>query len=132
MRRQACNSIVAARRRGGRVVADRDDGGTQSGNGYHVIRVCRNLTSGETNLFINARLTGFECVDALLTNFHLPGVNPVDAGECLCGLRAAVMSAYQHAIKERTDFTAMVTPCSSTMPIRRDKRQGRDYEVQPG
>ena len=93
--------INAARAAGGRVVAV----GTTS---------CRTLEtaadengniqpgSGWTDIFIYPGYT-FRCVDALITNFHLPKSTLMMLVSALAG-REHVMKAYEEAVKERYRF----------------------------
>jgi S-adenosylmethionine:tRNA ribosyltransferase-isomerase len=89
-----CNSIVATRRRGGRVVAV----------GTTVVRSLETAAregvpqpyKGETNLFITPGYR-FQCVDALLTNFHLPESTLLMLVCAFAGY-ARMMHAYRHAI----------------------------------
>jgi S-adenosylmethionine:tRNA ribosyltransferase-isomerase len=95
-----CNSIVAARRRGGRVVAV----------GTTVVRSLETVTregvpqpyKGETNLFITPGYR-FQCVDALLTNFHLPESTLLMLVSAFAGY-PRTMHAYRHAIDQGYRF----------------------------
>jgi len=95
-----CNSIVATRRRGGRVVAV----------GTTVVRSLETAAregvpqpyKGETNLFITPGYR-FQCVDALLTNFHLPESTLLMLVCAFAGY-ARMMHAYQHAIDQGYRF----------------------------
>jgi len=97
---EASRKITATRRHGGRIVAV----------GTTVVRTLESAIhgdniepcSGETNLFIKPGYR-FRCVDALLTNFHLPESTLLML-VCAFAGHAAVMSAYQHAIKARYRF----------------------------
>jgi S-adenosylmethionine:tRNA ribosyltransferase-isomerase len=89
-----CEKIAATRRRGGRVVAV----------GTTVVRSLEAVTRdtlplpyrGETSLFI-APGYRFRCVDALLTNFHLPESTLLML-VCAFAGRERVLAAYRHAI----------------------------------
>ncbi len=93
--------VTETRRRGGRVVAV----GTTS---------CRTLesfaaadgsleaASGWTNIFIYPGYS-FRCVDALITNFHLPESTLIMLVSALAG-REQILSAYQLAIQEKYRF----------------------------
>ena len=58
--------------------------------------------SGETRLFIHPPYR-FRCVDALLTNFHMPALTPVMLVAALAGYELT-MRAYQIAVQERYRF----------------------------
>lgn len=93
--------VTETKRRGGRVVAV----GTTS---------CRTLesfaapdgalspTSGWTDIFIYPGYT-FKCVDALVTNFHLPESTLIMLVSALAG-REAVLNAYKAAVDARYRF----------------------------
>lgn len=97
----AAAAIMRARERGGRVVAV----GTTT---------CRTLESfarpdgsiaaagGWTDIFIYPGYT-FKCVDALVTNFHLPGSTLVMLVSALAG-RENILEAYRTAVEERYRF----------------------------
>ena len=59
-------------------------------------------TSGWTNIFIYPGYT-FKCVDALITNFHLPESTLIMLVSALAG-REHVLHAYEEAVKERYRF----------------------------
>jgi S-adenosylmethionine:tRNA ribosyltransferase-isomerase len=90
-----CRMVTETRRRGGRVVAV----------GTTVVRSLESASQsgeiapyrGETNLFITPGYR-FRCVDALLTNFHLPESTLLML-VCAFAGRERVMSAYRHAIR---------------------------------
>jgi len=95
-----CELIAATRRRGGRVVAV----------GTTVVRSLEAAAAagiaeprrGETNLFITPGYR-FRCVDALLTNFHLPESTLLMLVAAFGG-HARVMAAYRHAIVQGYRF----------------------------
>jgi len=95
-----CEQIAAARQRGGRVVAV----------GTTVVRSLEAAAAsgfpepsrGETNLFITPGYR-FRCVDALLTNFHLPESTLLMLVAAFAG-HARVMAAYRHAIEQGYRF----------------------------
>jgi len=88
------NRIAETRRNGGRVVAV----------GTTVVRSLESAardgvpaaSHGETNLFITPGYR-FQCVDALLTNFHLPESTLLMLVSAFAGYQRT-MSAYRHAI----------------------------------
>jgi len=90
-----CNRIAETRRNGGRVVAV----------GTTVVRSLESAardgapvaSHGETNLFITPGYR-FQCVDALLTNFHLPESTLLMLVSAFAGYQRT-MSAYRHAIE---------------------------------
>lgn len=96
----ACNKIAETRARGGRVVAV----------GTTVVRSLEAATrdgitrpgKGETNLFITPGYE-FSCVDALLTNFHLPESTLLMLVCAFAGYQP-VMAAYRHAIEQDYRF----------------------------
>ena len=59
-------------------------------------------TSGWTNIFIYPGYT-FKCMDALITNFHLPESTLVMLVSALAG-REHVLNAYAEAVRERYRF----------------------------
>ena len=59
-------------------------------------------TSGWTNIFIYPGYT-FKCVDAMVTNFHLPESTLIMLVSALAG-REHVLHAYEEAVKERYRF----------------------------
>ena len=59
-------------------------------------------TSGWTNIFISPGYT-FKCIDALVTNFHLPESTLIMLVSALAG-REHVLHAYEEAVKERYRF----------------------------
>ena len=96
-----CERIEKARERGARVVTV----------GTTCVRALEAATSedgvvrplsGETRLFI-APGYRFRCVDALLTNFHLPESTLLML-VCAFAGRDAVLAAYRHAVAERYRF----------------------------
>ena len=97
---ETCDSIAQTRRRGGRVIAV----------GTTVVRTLEAAardglpqpSAGETNLFITPGFR-FRCVDALLTNFHLPGSTLLMLVCAFAGY-PRMMQAYQHAIEQGYRF----------------------------
>mgnify|MGYP004457689777 FL=1 len=98
---ETAESVNAVKRAGGRVIAV----GTTS---------CRTLesfttedgvlqaTSGWTNIFIYPGYK-FKCIDALITNFHLPESTLIMLVSALAG-RENILNAYNTAVKERYRF----------------------------
>jgi S-adenosylmethionine:tRNA ribosyltransferase-isomerase len=92
--RAACDKIAATRRRGGRVVAV----------GTTVVRSLETASrngipepyKGESNLFITPGFR-FQCVDAMLTNFHIPESTLLMLVCAFAGY-SRMMAAYQHAV----------------------------------
>ncbi|CAG0967859.1 S-adenosylmethionine:tRNA ribosyltransferase-isomerase [Burkholderiales bacterium] len=93
-------SIAAARRRGGRVLAV----GTTTLRALEAASTGVELVAGaaETDLFI---LPGyrFRAVDRLLTNFHLPRSTLLMLVSAFAGLET-IRAAYAHAVRERYRF----------------------------
>jgi S-adenosylmethionine:tRNA ribosyltransferase-isomerase len=58
--------------------------------------------SGWTNIFIYPGYR-FKCIDALVTNFHLPGSTLVMLVSALAG-KENIMSAYKEAVDQRYRF----------------------------
>lgn len=98
---ETAETVNAVKRAGGRVIAV----GTTS---------CRTLesfttedgtlqaTSGWTNIFIYPGYK-FKCIDALITNFHLPESTLIILVSALAG-RENILNAYNTAVKERYRF----------------------------
>lgn len=98
---ETAESVNTVKRAGGRVIAV----GTTS---------CRTLesfttedgvlqaTSGWTNIFIYPGYK-FKCIDALITNFHLPESTLIMLVSALAG-REHILNAYNTAVKERYRF----------------------------
>ncbi len=98
-----CEAIERTRARGGRVVAV----GTTVVRSLEAAAAASDTAGpapfeGETDIFI---YPGFEfrVIDALITNFHLPGSTLVMLVSALAG-REPVLKAYQHAVAERYRF----------------------------
>ncbi|MGZ9057589.1 tRNA preQ1(34) S-adenosylmethionine ribosyltransferase-isomerase QueA, partial [Methylomagnum sp.] len=92
--------ILETRARGGRVVAV----GTTVARTLETAALGGELTAyrGETDLFIRPGFT-FRCVDALLTNFHLPE-STLLALVCAFAGHAEVLAAYRHAVEGEYRF----------------------------
>ena len=95
-----CDAVAACRSAGGRVIAV----GTTSVRALESAAAGGELRAfhGETDLFI---LPGFKfhCVDAMLTNFHLPQSSLLMLVAAFAGTRR-VLRAYRHAVQERYRF----------------------------
>lgn len=95
-----CEKVRATRARGGRVVAV----GTTAVRSLE--SACQGGAiapfAGETQLFIYPGYR-FRCVDALITNFHLPESTLLML-VCAFGGYEQVMAAYRHAVAERYRF----------------------------
>jgi len=95
-----CAAVERARARGGRVVAI----------GTTVVRALETAASdgtlrpyqGETDIFIYPGYR-FQAVDALVTNFHLPGSTLLMLVSAFAG-RERVLAAYRHAVAEHYRF----------------------------
>lgn len=96
----ACRAVAETRARGGRVIAV----GTTAVRSLEAAAAGGELRpySGETRLFITPGYR-FRCVDALLTNFHLPESTLLML-VCAFGGYEAVMRAYRHAVERRYRF----------------------------
>lgn len=100
VQQQCCDAIAKARDRGGRVIAV----------GTTTCRVLETLTmqgaiqprQGETNIFIKPGFS-FRCVDALVTNFHLPGSSLLYLVAAFAG-NDLIMKAYAQAIADQYNF----------------------------
>ena len=97
---EACEAVAAATRRGGRVVAV----------GTTVVRALESAAAGgrlepfegETDIFIYPGYR-FRVIDALVTNFHLPGSTLLMLVSAFSG-RENILAAYRHAVRERYRF----------------------------
>jgi len=96
----ACAEIAGAKAAGGRIVAV----GTTSVRALETAAAGGELAPfhGDTRLFITPGCR-FHVVDALLTNFHLPGSTLLMLVAALAG-HARVMAAYRHAVAARYRF----------------------------
>jgi len=95
-----CDAIAMTRERGGRVVAV----GTTAVRSLETAAAGGELLpyQGDTRLFIHPGYR-FRCIDALITNFHLPESTLLMLVSALAG-REAVMAAYEEAVRERYRF----------------------------
>jgi S-adenosylmethionine:tRNA ribosyltransferase-isomerase len=95
-----CDAVAACRSAQGRVIAV----GTTSVRALEAAAAGGELRAfcGETDLFI---LPGFkfQCVDAMLTNFHLPQSSLLMLVAAFAGTER-VLHAYRHAVRERYRF----------------------------
>lgn len=95
-----CDAVQAARAAGGRVIAV----GTTSVRALESAASAGELKpyTGETDLFI---LPGFRfrCVDAMITNFHLPQSSLLMLMAAFAGTER-ILAAYRHAVGERYRF----------------------------
>lgn len=97
---KVCKQVNETRKRGGRVIAV----GTTSVRCLETAFQNGLLQPfvGDTDIFIYPGIE-FKCVDALLTNFHLPQSTLLMLVCAFAGMDV-VMNAYQHAIKQRYRF----------------------------
>ena len=97
---QLCEQINATKARGGRVIAV----GTTTARSLET--ACRSGKlepfKGDTDIFIYPGFE-FKCVDALITNFHLPSSTLLMLVAALGGYQQ-VMAAYQSAVAEKYRF----------------------------
>ncbi|MEK6747859.1 MAG: tRNA preQ1(34) S-adenosylmethionine ribosyltransferase-isomerase QueA [Pseudomonadota bacterium] len=95
-----CDAVARTRARGGRVIAV----GTTSVRSLETAAQHGRLApyQGETRIFIYPGYQ-FRCIDALITNFHLPESTLLML-VCAFGGYAQVMHAYRHAIAQHYRF----------------------------
>jgi len=95
-----CEQIKATKARGGRVIAV----GTTAARSLETASLSGEIQPfvGDTDIFIYPGFQ-FQCVDALITNFHLPGSTLLMLVSALGGYEN-VMHAYQEAVCERYRF----------------------------
>ncbi len=97
---ECCAAVNRTRARGGRVIAV----GTTSVRALETAAADGSIQpcAGETDLFI---IPGYEfrCVDAMLTNFHLPRSSLLMLVAAFAG-RRRILDAYAHAVRERYRF----------------------------
>lgn len=98
--KSVCDAVAATRRDGGRVIAV----GTTSVRALESASAGGELLPfrGETDLFIVPGYA-FRCVDAMLTNFHLPESSLLMLVAAFCG-KERIMQAYEHAVREKYRF----------------------------
>ena len=119
---EVCHRIAEARVRGGRVVAV----------GTTVVRSLETAAAGgelrpfkgETNLFITPGYR-FRCIDALITNFHLPRSSLLML-VCAFGGYERVMRAYRHAVWQRYRFFSY----GDAMLIEKNEKQNSENRRQ--
>jgi S-adenosylmethionine:tRNA ribosyltransferase-isomerase len=98
---QACaDAVNETRAAGGRVIAV----GTTSVRSLECASTSGELQpySGETDLFIRPGY-GFQTVDAMITNFHLPQSSLLMLAAAFAG-RERILDAYAHAVREKYRF----------------------------
>lgn len=98
---EACERVRAVRVRGGRVIAV----GTTAVRALETATDDRGILRpwrGETRIFIHPGYR-FRCVDALVTNFHLPESTLLMLVAAFAG-HAAILDAYRHAVERRYRF----------------------------
>ncbi len=101
MKEEDCKKINNARKNGGRIIAV----GTTSCRVLESISDENGMvkeTEGDTNIFIYPGYK-FKCIDALITNFHLPESTLIMLVSALAG-KDYIMSAYEEAVKEKYRF----------------------------
>jgi S-adenosylmethionine:tRNA ribosyltransferase-isomerase len=97
----ACEQIRAARARGGRIIAV----GTTVTRALETAAGDEGIAQpwkGETRIFIYPGYR-FRCVDALITNFHLPESTLLMLVAAFAG-PAEILKAYRHAVERRYRF----------------------------
>ncbi|MFP4208031.1 MAG: tRNA preQ1(34) S-adenosylmethionine ribosyltransferase-isomerase QueA [Wenzhouxiangella sp.] len=94
------DAVAAARKRGGRVIAV----GTTAVRSLETAAASGRLEpyTGDSRLFIYPGYE-FRVVDALITNFHLPGSTLIMLVSALAG-RENILSAYRHAVEQEYRF----------------------------
>jgi S-adenosylmethionine:tRNA ribosyltransferase-isomerase len=97
---EVCAAVAATRERGGRVIAV----GTTSVRSLEAASVDGELKpfDGETRLFLRPGC-GFNTVDAMLTNFHLPESTLLMLVSAFAGYDH-LMAAYRHAVAQKYRF----------------------------
>lgn len=95
-----CEQINKTKSRGGRVIAV----GTTSARSLETASQSGHIQSyaGDTNIFIYPGFQ-FQCIDGLITNFHLPCSTLLMLVSALGG-QDAIMAAYQQAVNQRYRF----------------------------
>ena len=72
---------------------------------YGMVRAC----SGNTEIFLYPPYK-MKCVDALITNFHLPESTLIMLVACLTG-REEILSVYKYAVEENYRFFSFGDAC---------------------
>lgn len=99
--KEAADTINAARRQGGRIISV----GTTSTRTLESAADAQGFvreTSGWTDIFIYPGYT-FKCIDALITNFHLPESTLLMLVSALAG-KDHILDAYKEAVEKRYRF----------------------------
>ena len=99
--KEASDMINATRKAGGRIISV----GTTSTRVLETVAAAdpeMKPATGYTNIFIYPGYE-FKCIDALITNFHLPESTLIMLVSALAG-RENVLAAYKHAVEERYRF----------------------------
>lgn len=108
VKEDAANAINAAKREGRRVVCV----GTTSVRTLETVADEEGFVhagSGETQIFLYPPYK-MKCVDALITNFHLPESTLLMLVSCLCS-REEILKVYEVAVKERYRFFSLGDAC---------------------
>jgi len=97
---EVCDAVRATRASGGRVIAV----GTTSVRALETASASGDLQpfDGETDLFVVPGFA-FQCVDAMLTNFHLPRSSLMMLVAAFAG-RERILDAYRHAVVNQYRF----------------------------
>ncbi len=97
---EVCDAVRATRASGGRVIAV----GTTSVRALETASASGDLQpfDGETDLFVMPGFA-FRCVDAMLTNFHLPRSSLMMLVAAFAG-RERILDAYRHAVENQYRF----------------------------
>ncbi len=97
---EVCDAVRATRASGGRVIAV----GTTSVRALETATASGDLQpfDGETDLFVVPGFA-FRCVDAMLTNFHLPRSSLMMLVAAFAG-RERILDAYRHAVENQYRF----------------------------
>ncbi len=115
---QVVDQVAATRARGGRVIAV----GTTSVRSLESAARTGTLKpySGDTDIFIYPGCQ-FNCIDGLLTNFHLPESTLLMLVSALAGYET-MMAAYQHAVEQQYRFFSygdamFITPSATARAV---------------